>query len=247
LHILVVECDSKAARVLVKGLEADQFAVDLATDGEEGLQLAREVDYDAIILEWNLRKLDGLSLLKRLRKERNDTPAIMLTARSAVSDRVSGLDAGADDYLIKPFAFEELIARVHALLRRPPELHDKLRVDDLEMDRLRHTVVRAGKLISLTQREYALLEYLMRNAGRAVTRTMVVEHIWNLGFEGLTNIVDVYINYLRSKVDSGYSKHLIHTLRGIGYVLADYDQTMAGTAYPAFASHCVADPDPRAA
>lgn len=144
----------------------------------------------------------------------------MLTARAAVSDRVCGLEAGADDYLVKPFAFEELLARVHALLRRPPELQDKLCVDDLGLDRLRHTVIRAGKTISLTQREYALLEYLMRNAGRAVTRTMVVEHVWNLGFEGLTNIVDVYINYLRAKVDRGFQRQLIHTARGIGYMLA---------------------------
>jgi len=221
LRILVIEADPKVARVLVKGLEADQFAVDLATDGEEGLQLAREVDYDAMILDWNLPKLDGLSLLKRLRRERNETPAIMLTARAAVSDRVCGLEAGADDYLIKPFAFEELMARIHALLRRPPELQDRLNIDDLELDRVRHTVMRAGKAISLTQREYALLEYLMRNAGRAVTRTMVVEHVWNLGFEGLTNIVDVYINYLRAKIDRGFERPLIQTARGVGYMLAN--------------------------
>ena len=220
MRILIVEEDPKIARILVKGLEADQFAVDLAQDGDEGLQLAMEVDYDAIILDWNLPKLDGLSLVKRLRRERRETPAIMLTARAAVSDRVCGLEAGADDYMVKPFAFEELLARVHALLRRPPELQDKLCVDDLELDRIRHTVVRSGKTISLTQREYALLEYLMRNAGRAVTRTMVVEHVWNLGFEGLTNIVDVYINYLRAKVDRGFSRQLIHTARGIGYMLA---------------------------
>jgi DNA-binding response OmpR family regulator len=227
LRILVIEEDPKIARILVKGLEADQFAVDLATDGEDGLHLAMEVDYDAIILDWNLPKLDGLSLIKRLRRDRRETPAIMLTARAAVSDRVCGLEAGADDYMVKPFAFEELLARVHALLRRPPELQDKLSVDDLELDRIRHTVVRAGRSISLTQREYALLEYLMRNAGRAVTRTMVVEHVWNLGFEGLTNIVDVYINYLRAKVDRGFGRPLIHTARGIGYMLASPQSAMS--------------------
>ena len=235
LRILVIENEPKVARVLVKGLEADQFAVDHATNGEEGMYLASEVDYDAIILDWDLPKLDGLSLLKKLRREKIEVPALMLTARAAVSDRVCGLEAGADDYLIKPFAFEELLARVHALLRRPPELQDKLSVDDLELDRVRHTVVRAGRMISLTQREYALLEYLMRNAGRAVTRTMVVEHVWNLGFEGLTNIVDVYINYLRAKVDRGFRKQLIHTARGIGYMLANQESMGPSLGEPVMA------------
>src|SRR5215467_7704318 len=145
---------------------------------------------------------------------------LLLSARKDVSDRVCGLQAGADDYLVKPFSFEELLARVHALLRRPQEFQDQLRVEDLELDRMRHIVTRAGKPIKLTQREYGVLEYLMRNAGRTVTRTMVVEHVWNLGFEGLTNIVDVYVNYLRAKIDDGFDKPLIHTAHGIGYVLA---------------------------
>ena len=194
--------------------------MDLASDGEDGLQLAMEVDYDAILLDWNVPKLDGLTVLKKLRKSGSNTRIMLLSARKEVSDRILGLQCGADDYLVKPFSFEELLARVHALLRRPMELLDKLIVEDLELDRVRRTVTRSGKAITLTQREYAVLEYLMRNAGRTVTRTMVVEHVWNLGFEGLTNIVDVYINYLRQKVDRGFTKPLIHTARGVGYMLA---------------------------
>jgi len=220
VRILVIEDESKVARTLAKGLEADHFAVDRAWDGEEGLQLAGEVNYDAIILDWDLPKLDGLTVLRRLRKTGSHVRILMLSAREDVSDRVCGLRAGADDFVVKPFSYDELLARLHALLRRPQELQDKLRVEDLELDPMRHVVTRAGKLIKLTQREYAVLEYLMRNAGRTVTRTMVVEHVWNLGFEGLTNIVDVYVNYLRAKVDDGFDKPLIHTAHGIGYVLA---------------------------
>jgi DNA-binding response OmpR family regulator len=223
LRILVIEDEPKVSRTLVKGLESDHFAVDLATDGEDGLQLATEVDYDAILLDWNIPKMDGLTVLKRLRKSGSNTRIMLLSARKEVSDRILGLQSGADDYLVKPFSFEELLARVHALLRRPMELLDKLIVEDLELDRVRRSVTRSGKSITLTQREYAVLEYLMRNAGRTVTRTMVVEHVWNLGFEGLTNIVDVYINYLRQKVDRGFTKPLIHTARGVGYMLAGRD------------------------
>ncbi|HEX7285307.1 MAG TPA: response regulator transcription factor [Candidatus Angelobacter sp.] len=223
MRILIVEDEPKISRMLVKGLEADHFSVDLATDGELGLQFATEIDYDAIILDWNLPKLDGVTVLKKLRKCGSPARIMLLSARQEISDRVLGLNSGADEYLVKPFSFEELLARVHALLRRPTELLDKLRVEDLELDRMRHTVTRSGKSIALTQREYSVLEYLMRNAGRTVTRTMVVEHVWNLGFEGLTNIVDVYINYLRHKVDHGFAKPLIHTARGVGYVLAGRD------------------------
>jgi two-component system, OmpR family, copper resistance phosphate regulon response regulator CusR len=226
MRILVVEDEPKVARTLVKGLEVNHFAVDLAGNGEEGLQLATEVDYDLIVLDWNLPKLDGLTVLKKLRKSGSNIRVMLLSARTDVSDRVCGLRAGADDFLLKPFSFDELLARIHALLRRPQELLDKLNVADLELDRMRHTVTRAGKHITLTQREYGVLEYLMRNAGRTVTRTMIVEHVWNLGFEGLTNIVDVYINYLRAKIDHGFEKPLIHTSRGIGYVLAPPEHQM---------------------
>jgi DNA-binding response OmpR family regulator len=230
MRILVVEDEPKCGRVLLEGLKAEHFAVDLAADGELGLELATQADYDAIILDLNLPRLDGFTVLRQIRKQRLQVPVLVLSARADIAYPVRALNIGADDYLRKPFSFDELVARVHALLRRPRQLLNSLSVADLEIDRIRRTVSRAGKRITLTQREYALLEYLMRNAGRPVTRTMVVEHVWNLGYEGLTNIVDVYINYLRSKVDSGYSKHLIHTVRGIGYVLADHDQDMAATA-----------------
>lgn len=229
MRILIIEDEPKVVRSLVKGLEADHFAVDVAVDGEEGLQLSTEIDYDALILDWNLPKLDGLTLLKRLRKSGSSARVFFLSARKEVADRIMALEAGADDFLVKPFSFDELRARIDALLRRPQELLDRLSVDDLVLDRMRHQVTRSGKPITLTQREYALLEYLMRNAGRTVTRTMVVEHVWNLGFEGLTNIVDVYINYLRVKIDQGFGKPLIHTTRGVGYVItAEGDQPLQG-------------------
>jgi two-component system copper resistance phosphate regulon response regulator CusR len=208
------------ARTLVKGLEADGCAVDLAGDGEEGLQMATEIDYDAVVLDWNLPKLDGLTVLKKLRKSGSNVRILFLSARKDVSDRVAALQSGADDYLVKPFSFEEVQARLHALLLRPQELLDKLQVEDLELDRMRHMVTRGGKPINLTKREYAVLEYLMRNAGSTVTRTMVVDHVWNLGFEGMTNLVDVYINYLRAKVDQGFAKPLIHTAKGVGFILS---------------------------
>jgi DNA-binding response OmpR family regulator len=230
MRILLVEDEPKFGRVLLEGLEAEQFAVDLAVDGESGLELATQVEYDAVVLDLNLPRLDGFTVLQRIRKQRLQVPVLILSARADTADRVRGLNMGADDYLPKPFSFDELTARIHALLRRPHQLLDSLSVADLEIDRIRHVVTRAGRPIPLTQREYALLEYLMCNAGRPVTRTMVVEHVWNLGFEGLTNIVDVYINYLRAKVDAGSNNHLIHTVRGIGYVLADHDTAMAATA-----------------
>lgn len=220
MRILVVEDDPKTARTLLKGLEADRFAVDVATDGEEGLQLVTEVDYDAVILDWALPRLDGMAVLRKMRKAGSPARILFLSARNEVSDRVQALQAGADDFVAKPFSFEELRARLQALLRRPQELLDKLSVADLELDRLRRIVTRAGKIIKLTQREYAVLEYLMRNAGHTVTRSMIVEHVWNLGFEGLTNIVDVYIKYLRTKVDDGFGRPLIHTTRGIGYQIS---------------------------
>ncbi|MGC2697451.1 MAG: response regulator transcription factor [Candidatus Angelobacter sp.] len=220
MRILVIEDEPKVARSLVKGLEEEHFAVDLASDGEEGLQLATDINYDGIVLDWNLPRLDGLSLLRKLRQSGSTTRVLILSGRRQVADRVSGLEAGADDYLIKPFSFQELLARLHTLLRRSNELLlNTLTVDDLELDRMRHTVTRGGKPINLTQREYALLEYLMRNAGRIVTRTMVVEHVWNLGFEGLTNVVDVYISYLRAKIDHGFDKPLIRTKRGVGFMI----------------------------
>lgn len=231
MRILVVEDDPKTSRTLLKGLESDRFAVDLATDGEEGLQLATEVDYDAVILDWMLPRLDGMTVLRKIRRAGSPARILFLSARNEVSDRVQALQAGADDFIAKPFSFEELRARVQALLRRPQELLDKLSVADLELDRLRRIVTRAGKTIKLTQREYSVLEYLMRNAGHTVTRSMIVEHVWNLGFEGLTNIVDVYIKYLRTKIDDGFGRPLIHTTRGIGYQISlEPDDEMRTTA-----------------
>ena len=221
MRILVVEDEPALGRVLLKGLKAEQFVVDLVTDGEEAIAYAEQTEYDLVLLDLGLPKLDGLAVLKWLRRKRLTTAVLILSGRGTVEDRIRGLNTGADDYLLKPFSFEELLARMHALLRRPRLLQDNLVVGDLEMDRLRHVARRAGKPITLTQREYALLEYLMRNAGRPVTRTMILEHVWNLAFEGLTNIVDVYINYLRSKVDRGFDRKLIHTARGIGYVLTE--------------------------
>jgi two-component system copper resistance phosphate regulon response regulator CusR len=230
VRILIIEDEPRVLRTLVKGLEADHFAVDAVTNGDDGLQLATEIDYDAIILDWNLPKIDGLTVLKKLRKTSSPARVIFLSARNEVADRVCALTAGCDDFLVKPFSFEELRVRIHTVLRRPLELLDKLSVADLELDRMRHSVTRAGKLINLTQREYAVLEYLMRNAGRTVTRTMVVEHVWNLGFEGLTNIVDVYINYLRAKIDHGTGRPLIHTVRGVGYCISANDEELAHAA-----------------
>jgi DNA-binding response OmpR family regulator len=225
LRILVIEDEPKVARSLVTGLEAEHFTVDLASDGEEGLRIATQINYDGIVLDWNLPRLDGLTLLRKLRQTGSSSRVLILSGRREVADRVYGLEAGADDYLIKPFSFQELLARLHTLLRRSKEMRDKLVVEDLELDRNTHTVTRAGKPINLTQREYALLEYLMRNAGRVVTRTMVVEHVWNLGFDGVTNVVDVYISYLRAKIDQGFSKPLIHTKRGVGFMLAAAKET----------------------
>jgi DNA-binding response OmpR family regulator len=220
LRILIIEDEPKVARSLVQGFEAEHFAVDLAEDGEKGLHLATDINYDGIVLDWNLPRLDGLSLLRKLRQTGSSTRVLILSGRREVSDRVAGLQAGADDYLIKPFSFQELLVRMHTLLRRAQEKSEVLTVADLSLDPQRHTVERAGKAIKLSQREYSLLEYLMRNAGRTVTRTMVVEQVWNLWFEGLTSVVDVYISYVRAKVDHGFSKPLIHTIRGVGFMLS---------------------------
>jgi two-component system copper resistance phosphate regulon response regulator CusR len=220
VRILIIEDEPKIARSLVQGFEADHFMVDLAEDGEKGLHLAVDNRYDGIVLDWNLPRLDGLTLLRKLRQSGSSTRVLILSGRREVADRVAGLQAGADDYLVKPFSFQELLARMQTLLRRGQETSERLTVGDLFLDPQTHTVERAGKPIKLSQREYSLLEYLMRNAGRTVTRTMVVEHVWNLWADGLTGVVDVYISYLRAKVDHGFSQPLIHTKRGIGFMLS---------------------------
>jgi DNA-binding response OmpR family regulator len=220
MRILVVEDDAPLASFLKKGLEAEHYAVDVAPDGEEARWLACECEYDVMVLDLNLPKMDGISVLRAVRPKRASLPVLVLTGRSRIEDRVAALDSGADDCLVKPFSFTELSARVRALLRRRPAVATTLlKIADLELDRVERTVQRGGKRIELTSKEFGLLEYLLRNAGHRITRNMIVEHVWNLSFDTGTNIVDVYINYLRKKVDEGFTPRLIHTVRGVGYEL----------------------------
>ena len=220
MRILVVEDDVPVASFLRKGLEAEHYAVDVALDGEEARWLACECEYDLMVLDLNLPKLDGMGVLRGVRPKRPSLPVLVLTGRSRVEDRIHALDSGADDCLVKPFSYSELSARVRALLRRRPVAATTLlRIADLELDRVERTVKRAGKRIELTSKEFGLLEYLLRNAGHRITRNMIVEHVWNLSFDTGTNVVDVYINYLRKKVDDGFNPKLIHTVRGVGYEL----------------------------
>ena len=220
MRILVIEDEVKIAQFVKRGLKEEGYAVDVAVDGQEGHFMLSSNEYDAIILDLMLPKMDGLTLCRELRKNGNLTPIIMLTAKDTVKDKVKGLDSGADDYLPKPFAFEELLARVRVLLRKKDNrVQTQLKVDDLVMDILTHKVTRGDREIDLTVKEYALLEYLMRNAGNIVTRTMISEHVWDINFDTFTNVIDVYINYLRNKVDSGFAEKMIHTVRGKGYLL----------------------------
>jgi heavy metal response regulator len=217
---LVIEDEKKVARFIKKGLEEEGYAVDLAFDGEEGLAMALDLVHDLIILDIGLPKIDGLQVLKKLRERKVPTPVLLLTVRATIEDKVLGLDSGADDYLSKPFAFQELLARIRALLRRKAEAGPPLlRIEDLVLDPSRHLVTRGGERIDLTSKEFALLEYFMRNAGRVLSRAMISEHVWDYDFDTDTNVIDVYVNYLRRKIDSGREKKLIHTVRGSGYVL----------------------------
>jgi DNA-binding response OmpR family regulator len=218
MRILVVEDDAPLASFLRQGLEAEYYAVDIASDGDDGRWLALENDYDLMVLDLNLPKMDGIAVLHAIRPKKPSLPVLVLTGRSRIEDRVECLDSGADDCLIKPFSYTELAARVRALMRRRPLTAETLlKIEDLELDRIERTVKRAGSRIELTSKEFGLLEYLLRNAGHRVTRSMIVEHVWNLSFDTGTNIVDVYINYLRKKIDEGHSPKLIHTVRGVGY------------------------------
>ncbi len=222
MRILLVEDEKKVARFIQQGLEEEHYAVDVAHDGEKGLHMALNENYDLLILDVMLPKLNGLELIKAVRANKRTTPTLMLTAKSATEDKVAGLDSGADDYLTKPFAFEELLARVRSLLRRgAQEKSIILRVADLELDTVTHKAKRGGKTIELTAKEYALLEYLMRNKGRVLSRTIISEHIWDYNFDTGTNIIDVYVNHLRNKIDEGYEPKLIHTVRGVGYVMKE--------------------------
>jgi DNA-binding response OmpR family regulator len=221
MRILIAEDDAALARFVSQGLEAEHYQVDISSDGEQARNAANEVDYDVVILDLNLPKLDGVSILRQLRLKKPTLPVLILTQRTRVEDRVQCLDTGADDYLAKPFSYSELSARIRALIRRshlPSE--SVLVIDDLKLDRIEHRVERASRRIELTSKEFSLLEYLMRNTGRRVTRAMIIEHVWNLTFDTTTNVVDVYINYLRRKIDDGHPRKLIHTIRGVGYELS---------------------------
>ena len=222
MRCLLIEDERKVADFVSRGLRAERFAVDVAYDGESGWDFASKFNYDIIVLDLMLPALSGTELLTRVRRQNISTPVLVLTARDATSDKVRHFEAGADDYLTKPFAFAELLVRVKALLRRGPiNQSSVLRLDDLELDRLSGQVRRAGKRIELTSKEYALLEYLLAHAGRVLSRTMIIEHVWDESFHGLTNIVDVYVRHLRNKVDEPYPKKLIRTVRGAGYCLTD--------------------------
>jgi len=220
MRILVVEDEEKVSGFIKKGLEEEGYAVDVAHDGEEGLHMALDRVHDLIVLDIQLPKMDGLQVLKDLRQQKVASPVLLLTVRATIEDKVLGLDLGADDYLSKPFAFQELVARIRALLRRRAETKSAvLQVADLILDPARRIVKRGDEKIDLSPREFSLLDYFMRNPGRVLTRTMIIEHVWDYDFDTDTNVIDVYVNYLRKKIDAGGEPKLIHTVRGVGYVM----------------------------
>ena len=219
MRILVVEDEKRIADFLCRGLQGAGYAVDAAATGANALEHIHNTDYDLVILDLMLPDMDGLRVLEKVRNRKAGPPVLILSARGAVDDRVKGLETGADDYLTKPFAFVELLARVRALLRRGQPAPEKLQVLDLSVDTIRRKVVRAGETIELAPKEFGILEYMMRNRGRPLSRTMIVEHVWDMDYDGLTNIVDVYIRHLRSKIDDRFPQKLIQTVRGIGYMI----------------------------
>lgn len=222
MRLLIVEDEAALNAIIEKRLTQEGYSVDTCFDGEDALDYIRVGEYDCIVLDIMLPKIDGLEVLRTMRANRNGTPVLLLTARDSVADRVQGLDAGADDYLVKPFSFDELSARVRAMLRRTgDEKSVVLKLADLEMDTVSKNVTRAGKLIELTAKEYALLEYFMRNPGHVLTRSQITEHVWNFDFDCDSNIVDVYVRYLRRKIDREFDQKLLHTVRGSGYVLRE--------------------------
>jgi len=225
MHILLVEDEMKVARFIRRGLEAEGYAVDVASDGSSGERKALDGQYDLLILDVLLPKKNGFEILNTIRHDGFKSPVLMLTARSATEDIIKGLDKGADDYLTKPFSFDELLARVRSLLRRGQQSKTVLRFSDIELDTVSRRATRKGKRIDLTMREYALLEFLMRNGGRVVTRNQLAKEVWGLDFDPGTNIVDVYINHLRKKIDVGFEKKLIRTERGKGYVFSDKENS----------------------
>jgi DNA-binding response OmpR family regulator len=222
MRILLIEDETKVSNFVTRGLSAERYAVDTAPDGSSGIAFSQSYHYDLIILDLMLPKVSGGEVLKLIRRKDTNVPVLVLTARDSIQDKVDIFEAGADDYLTKPFAFAELLVRVKALLRRGPvNRASSIHIVDLELDRLSQHVKRAGKRIDLTSKEYALLEYLMSNSGRVLSRTMIIEHVWDQSFDGVTNIVDVYVRHLRSKIDDGHSRKLIRTIRGVGYAIEE--------------------------
>src|SRR5580765_4866434 len=224
MRILVVEDEKRIADFLCRGLEGAGYAVDAAGNGATALDHIHATDYDLVILDLMLPDMDGLQVLEKIRNRKVGPPVLILSARGALDDRVKGLEQGADDYLVKPFAFVELLARVRALLRRGQPTPERLQVGDLALDCIRRKVSRDGENIELAPKEFSILEYLMRNRGRPLSRTMIVEHVWDMDYDGLTNIVDVYIRHLRSKIDDKWPQKMIQTVRGIGYMLDTPDR-----------------------
>jgi heavy metal response regulator len=221
MRILVVEDERRIADFLARGLQGAGYAVDVAPDGTTAIGFVHATDYDLVILDLMLPDMDGLKVLERVRNKKAGPPVLILSARGGVDDRVKGLEQGADDYLTKPFAFVELLARVRALLRRGQPAAERLQVADLLVDCTRRKVTRSNETIDLAPKEFGILEYMMRNKGRPLSRTMIVEHVWDMDYDGLTNIVDVYIRHLRSKIDDRYPQKLIQTVRGIGYMIEE--------------------------
>lgn len=221
MRILLVEDERRLSNVIKKGLEEDGFAVDAAYDGEDGQFMGQSEEYDLIILDVMLPKIDGVIVCKNIRKKGHKTPLLMLTAKSAVEDKVVGLDSGADDYMTKPFSFLELRSRVRALIRRTSrDSNTTLSIGDLVVDPLKHTVERSGKKITLTPKEFAILEFLLHHKDEVVTRTMITEHVWDYNFDGMSNVVDVFLANLRKKIDKNTTKKLIHTIHGVGYKIS---------------------------
>jgi heavy metal response regulator len=222
MRILVVEDEKKVARFIQQGLQEEHYTVDTANDGEEGLRMANSGGYDLLILDVMMPKMSGVELTTSFRQDGGTAPILMLTAKTATEDKVAGLDSGADDYLTKPFAFAELLARVRSLLRRGTvEKSTTLSIADLDLDTITHKARRGGKMIELTAKEYALLEFFLRNKDRVLSRTIISEHIWEYNFDTGTNLIDVYVNHLRSKIECGFGKKLLHTVRGVGYVMKE--------------------------
>ena len=222
MRVLLVEDEKKVASFIKKGLEEHGYAVDYGSDGKSGLLMALDQIHDLVILDINLPEIDGLTVLREMRANKVVTPVLLLTVRATIEDKVIGLDTGADDYLAKPFSFEELLARVRALLRRGTDTKSPVfTLADLVLDPASRQVYRGGDRIELTSKEFAILEYFMRNSGRVLTRTMIIDHVWDYDFDADTNVVDVYVNYLRKKIDAPYEPKLLHTVRGTGYVMRE--------------------------